>query len=98
MATVTVTGATGFVGRSVVRALTRPDISLRLGTHRRSVRDALPGSVLQPIDLTVPGSLAGLCDGADVLIHCASMIGGTAAASNAVNVEGTRSLLKVAVQ
>jgi nucleoside-diphosphate-sugar epimerase len=98
MATITVTGATGFVGRQVVRALTRPDVSLRLGTHRRSVRDAPPGSVLQPVDLTVSGSLQGLCDGAEVLVHCASMIGGTAAASNAVNVEGTRSLLKVAAR
>jgi nucleoside-diphosphate-sugar epimerase len=96
MTTVTITGATGFVGRQVVRALSRPDVSLRLGTHRRSVKDAPPGSVVQPIDLAVPGSLAGFCDGADVLIHCASMIGGTAAASNAVNVEGTRSLLQVA--
>jgi nucleoside-diphosphate-sugar epimerase len=53
---------------------------------------------VQPVDLAVPGSLAGLCDGADVLIHCASMIGGTAAASNAVNVDGTQSLLRVAAK
>lgn len=57
---------------------------------------APPGSVVLPVDLAVPGSLARLCDGADVLIHCASMIGGTPAASDAVNVEGTRSLLRVA--
>jgi nucleoside-diphosphate-sugar epimerase len=98
MTTVTITGATGFVGRQVVRALTRPDVSLRLATHRRSLPAAPPGSVVQPVDLAVPGSLAGLCDGADVLIHCASMIGGTAAASNAVNVDGTRSLLRVAAK
>ncbi|GAA0958922.1 hypothetical protein GCM10009554_71810 [Kribbella koreensis] len=98
MTTVTITGATGFVGRQVVRALTRPNVSLRLATHRKPMAAAPPGSVVQPVDLAVPGSLTGLCDGADVLIHCASMIGGTTAASNAVNVDGTRSLLSVAAK
>lgn len=98
MTTVTITGATGFVGRQVVQALTRPDVSLRLATHRKPMPDAPQGSVVQPVDLAVPGSLAGLCDGADVLIHCASLIGGTAAASNAVNVDGTEALLRVAAK
>lgn len=96
MTTVTITGATGFVGRQVVRALTRPDVSLRLATHRRPLPLKPPGSVVQPVDLAVPGSLAGLCEGSDVLIHCASMIGGTTAASTTVNVDGTQHLLRVA--
>ncbi|MFC9631251.1 NAD-dependent epimerase/dehydratase family protein [Streptomyces mirabilis] len=47
-------------------------------------------------DLTDPASLRGVCDGVDVLIHCASQIGGGAEANEAVNTRGTAALVEEA--
>jgi nucleoside-diphosphate-sugar epimerase len=47
-------------------------------------------------DLTDPASLRGVCDGVDVLIHCASQIGGGVEANDAVNARGTAALIEEA--
>lgn len=47
-------------------------------------------------DLTDPASLRGVCDGVDVLIHCASQIGGSIEANEAVNARGTAALVEEA--
>ncbi|MFE4629067.1 NAD-dependent epimerase/dehydratase family protein [Streptomyces mirabilis] len=47
-------------------------------------------------DLTDPASLRGVCDGVDVLIHCASQIGGDVEANEAVNARGTAALVEEA--
>lgn len=47
-------------------------------------------------DLTDPASLRGVCDGVDVLIHCASQIGGGVEANEAVNARGTAALVEEA--
>ncbi|MFG2713554.1 NAD-dependent epimerase/dehydratase family protein [Streptomyces goshikiensis] len=44
-------------------------------------------------DLSDPGSLRGACEGVDVLLHCASQIGGTPEANEAVNARGTAALM-----
>ncbi len=49
-------------------------------------------------DLAVPDSLRGICDGVDVVIHCASHIGGDEQTSTAVNDHGTRALVEEAVR
>ncbi|MFD3571231.1 NAD-dependent epimerase/dehydratase family protein [Streptomyces sp. NPDC058667] len=49
-------------------------------------------------DLRDPASLRRACEGVDVLIHCASAIGGDAELARAVNDEGTRALVDAAVR
>ncbi|MDT9685824.1 NAD-dependent epimerase/dehydratase family protein [Streptomyces sp. TRM76323] len=95
--TVLVTGAGGFVGSRVVEharhagGARRP--RLRLLAHRRPVVPRGPGVENVTGDLTRPGTLRGLCDGVDVLLHCASHIGGPDELCRAVNVDGTAALL-----
>ncbi|MFE1500567.1 NAD-dependent epimerase/dehydratase family protein, partial [Streptomyces albidoflavus] len=48
-------------------------------------------------DLRDPDSLRRACAGTDVLIHCASAIGGDEELARAVNDEGTRALVDAAV-
>ncbi|GHH24824.1 NAD-dependent epimerase/dehydratase family protein [Streptomyces rubradiris] len=93
MPTVVITGAGGFIGRHVVREAERRGLELRLTAHHRQVRASAPGTTVVPADLTDPGSLHGLCDGADALLHCASQIGGTDALCEAVNARGTAALV-----
>ncbi|PWI45992.1 NAD-dependent epimerase/dehydratase family protein [Streptomyces sp. ICBB 8177] len=106
---ITVTGAGGFIGGHVARlAVAGGPRRLRLLAHRAPVA-AHPTGADTPDpsprdhtvvrgDLTDPASLRGLCDGTDVLIHCASLIGGGAEESEAVNTEGTRALLAEAAR
>jgi uncharacterized protein YbjT (DUF2867 family) len=76
MLRVLVTGATGFVGRGVVRALRAGGYSVRGLVHRRSA-SAL--ARLEPDervegDVLVPGTLEAAMAGADVLIHLVGII------------------------
>ncbi|MFH9727542.1 NAD-dependent epimerase/dehydratase family protein [Streptomyces sp. NPDC017254] len=57
-----------------------------------------PGTETVLGDLRDPDSLRRACEGVDVLIHCASAIGGDAELARAVNDEGTRSLVDAAVR
>jgi 2-alkyl-3-oxoalkanoate reductase len=92
---VAVTGATGFVGRAVVRrlhalgwrvrALARPTSGTRLA--------GLPVEIVQG-DLEDVAALSRLVTRADVVVHCAGAIRGvTAAGFRRVNVEGLRRLV-----
>ncbi|MER5968092.1 NAD-dependent epimerase/dehydratase family protein [Streptomyces sp. NPDC002057] len=72
---------------------------VRLLVRRPPVREggqAGPETVLG--DLRDPDSLRRACEGIDVLIHCASAIGGDERSARAVNDEGTRSLVDAAVR
>ncbi|MFI2436551.1 NAD-dependent epimerase/dehydratase family protein [Streptomyces sp. NPDC018693] len=92
MTTLVITGAGGFIGRHVVREAERRGLTLRLTAHRSQVRADAPGTTVVPADLTDPGSLRGLCDGADAVLHCASRIGGPDELCEAVNARGTAAL------
>ncbi|WP_175409528.1 NAD(P)-dependent oxidoreductase [Streptomyces sp. TRM64462] len=98
--TVLITGAGGFVGSRAVHHARRADTPapprLRLLAHRRPVVAPGPGIETVAGDLTRPGTLRGLCDGVDVLLHCASHIGGPDDLCRAVNVGGTEALVEEA--
>jgi nucleoside-diphosphate-sugar epimerase len=89
-----VTGAAGFVGTHVAREAGRRGGPLTLTSYRRPPGRPVGGPARTVrADLTDPDSLHGLCDGVDVLLHCASQIGGTPEANHVVNARGTAALV-----
>lgn len=83
--TVMVTGATGFIGSAVVRALAGRDGSELTSSVGRNVADLLQ-----------PDSLARICEGVDTLVHCAGYVGPDAELCDRVNRHGTRVLVEEA--
>ncbi|MFE5914216.1 NAD-dependent epimerase/dehydratase family protein [Streptomyces wedmorensis] len=61
-------------------------------------QDGRPSSETVIGDLRDPASLRRACEGIDVLIHCASAIGGDEESARAVNDEGTRALVDAAAR
>lgn len=92
MATLAVTGGTGFVGQRLLKLAIENGHRVRALTRR-------PQQPIEGIDW-IPGDLTGcgdLCDGADAVIHVAGVINArTAAEFIAGNVEGTRVALAAA--
>ncbi|NYI04075.1 NAD-dependent epimerase/dehydratase family protein [Allostreptomyces psammosilenae] len=92
--TLLITGATGFIGSRVARrATTLPTVRTTVLHHRRPVTRLPPATPVITGDLAEPASLRGVCDGVDVLLHCASRIGGPAEDCEAVNARGTAALM-----
>ncbi|MBC9727731.1 NAD-dependent epimerase/dehydratase family protein [Streptomyces sp. TRM68367] len=88
-----ITGATGFIGSRVAAAAhQRPDVNVRLMRRHTS-----PGDEALHGDLADPRSLRGVCADTDVLVHCASHIGGAAETAAAINDMGTMALVAEAV-
>ncbi|WP_042389141.1 NAD-dependent epimerase/dehydratase family protein [Streptacidiphilus melanogenes] len=93
MTTVLITGAAGFLGRHVVEEAARQGAALRLMSHRRPAVVTGPACAVVCADLRDPDSLRGVCEGIDVVLHCASYIGGSAQNNESVNAQGTRNLV-----
>ncbi|MEU3889268.1 NAD-dependent epimerase/dehydratase family protein [Streptomyces sp. NPDC029041] len=92
--TLLITGSSGFVGgRVATTARRQPGVDVRLLS-----RHAPQGPEYVHGDLCAPHSLRGACAGADVLVHCASRVGGDAETVEAVNDHGTRALVEEAVR
>ncbi len=71
-----VTGATGFIGSVLVRELAAKGNTVRalaLAGENTSLLDRA-GIEVRRGDLNVRGSLRGICDGIDVIFHCAARV------------------------
>ena len=93
-----VTGATGFLGQHVVRALADDGWQVRILARRDPVSlfwDGLAPDVVRG-DLFDDAALARLCEGANVVVHIAGQIGGKKAGLDRVNIEGARNVAKAA--
>jgi uncharacterized protein YbjT (DUF2867 family) len=90
---VAVTGATGFLGRRLVRVLTEQGWTVRVLARRDVVDPAWTGLEPQLVigDLAQAGALAALCQGAETVVHVAGLIKARdRAAFDRANVEGSR--------
>jgi NADH dehydrogenase len=97
--TILVTGAAGEIGSRLCRRLLADGHQVRaLVLPNDPFVQRLPAGVeVRTGDITRAPSLAGTCDGADVVFHLAAvLLGESAAAFRAVNVEGTRNLVEAA--
>ena len=94
-----VTGATGFVGRRVVKALVSDGLPVRALVHtpsRASVLSEYPVEVAQG-DLLEPSSLADALQGADRVIHLPAVVREERGQSfQSLNHRGTRNVLDAA--
>ncbi|MXS74909.1 NAD-dependent epimerase/dehydratase family protein [Microbacterium sp. TL13] len=89
------TGASGFLGRAVVRALQDAGHEVRTLQRRPS---GVPGAEDRLGSVTDPHATAAAVDGVDAVVHLAAKVSlaGDPGQFHAVNVEGTRTLLDAA--
>lgn len=94
------TGATGFLGQHLVRALAEGGWRVRLLARRDPVSPFWRGLEPEVVagDVADPEALASLCQGADLVIHVAGLIAGSPRRMRAVNVEGARRLAEAAAR
>lgn len=94
--TIAVTGATGFIGRSICRRLLAEGHSLKLLIRgpRHARLDSFASAEIVQGDLDNTDSLAQLVSGADAVVHCAGRVrGATQVQFDRVNVDGTRNII-----
>src|SRR4029077_10661608 len=96
--TVAVTGPTGDIGRSLLRALERsPDVG-RVTAMARSAVDHKEAGVrkteFRQADVLDAGAVAEVIAGADVVVHLAFVIMGDLDETTSVNLEGSRNVFQ----
>ena len=93
MSTILVTGATGTLGREVVRQLRHRQHHVR--AYTRQSRPAVPqGVAAYQDDIRVGTGLVEATRGVDAIVHCASVVD----AGNVTELQGARHFLQVAVE
>lgn len=103
-ARILVTGGSGFIGGHVLAALreskdgTPSRVRLLLRDPARLPAGAAPEADVVRGDLADPESLRGVCEGVDVVLHCASHIGDDERRNETVNDHGTRALVEEAAR
>ncbi|MEU5921281.1 NAD(P)-dependent oxidoreductase [Streptomyces sp. NPDC047141] len=98
-----VTGATGFIGSAVLRELGRLRDEEALDLVVRAVGRRLPDGLSEAdewteADLADPRSLAGVCEGADALLHLAALVDAAESPCVTVNERGTAALMGEAMR
>jgi len=93
-----VTGATGFLGQHLVRALADDGWRIRILARRLPVSPFWAGLEPQviPGDLDDERALGRLCAGAQAVVHGAGLISGPRAQLDRVNVDGARRMARAA--
>jgi UDP-glucose 4-epimerase len=99
--TVAITGPTGDIGRSVVRALERTrEVGRIIGMARRPFDPAVHGwkrTEYRRGDVLDRDSVDALVAGADVVVHLAFLIFGNRDETRAINLQGSRHVFEAAV-
>jgi UDP-glucose 4-epimerase len=99
--TVAITGPTGEIGRAVVAALEQsPDVRRVRGMARSPFDPAAHGwkkVAYRRGDVLDEGAVAAFVKNADVVVHLAFIIMGSASESRKVNLEGSRAVFEAAV-
>lgn len=97
-----ITGATGFLGGALARALAQEGVEIhalrRPSADRRALEDV--AITWHEGDVTVPQSLSGVLRGAEWIIHAAGRLGRAGVpdeAYRALNVDGTRNVMAAAL-
>lgn len=99
--TVAVTGPTGDIGRSLLRALERSRDVARIRAMARSPFDpaeaGLRKTEYRQADVLDADAVAGVVAGADVVVHLAFLILGDLAETTSINLQGSRNVFDAAV-
>ncbi|HET8625278.1 MAG TPA: NAD-dependent epimerase/dehydratase family protein [Gemmatimonadales bacterium] len=95
-----VTGASGFLGAHLVRALRARGVPVRalVRSVERGAELRKLGAEIRVGDLARPESLRGLADGVDVVYHLGSAMHGSWQAFERVDIAGTQALLDEAIR
>ena len=95
-----VSGATGFLGRHLVRALIGAGHGVRAVVRRESLSLEWEGATLIKGDVLDPEALRAACDGAEVVYHLAGRVQhkGEPTELYQLHVEGTRNMLAAAAE
>jgi nucleoside-diphosphate-sugar epimerase len=98
MSTYLVTGATGFVGRALIRRLVQNGHAVRAAVRSRETAAGLDGASVHEVSLADPNALAEIAAGSEVVFHCAAENSARAvpAAYGWINVAGTENVLNAA--
>jgi len=97
-----ITGATGFLGAALARALARAGAEVHALARARADRTVLEGTAItwHLGDVTAPTSLRGAMNGAELIVHVAGRLGEFDVREEVyqrVHVEGTRNVLAEAL-